>query len=230
MVVITLANAIQAITGFAGTVLAMPPCAYLLGLSDAKVVLNCMGLFSCVAIAWLGRGHIQWRIALKIWAVMLPCMVVGVGICQYVPSEAVLLQVYGCIIIGVGLKNLLGSKESNLNAAGQYAVLVGAGVIHGMFISGGALLVIYAAAVLKDKDAFRATIASVWVVLNTALLVTQVGNGLLTHYNMTLIAWGIVPLIVATYVGTKLAQKINRATFLKMVYVLLCISGVSLLL
>lgn len=39
-------------------------------------------------------------------------------------------------------------------------------IIHGMFVSGGALLVIYATQVLKEKEEFRATVAPVWVVLN----------------------------------------------------------------
>ena len=34
------ANGIQAITGFAGTLLAMPPCIRLIGADDAKTVLN----------------------------------------------------------------------------------------------------------------------------------------------------------------------------------------------
>ena len=39
LLVLFVSNVIQAITGFAGTVLAMPPSVYLLGLDHAKVVL-----------------------------------------------------------------------------------------------------------------------------------------------------------------------------------------------
>lgn len=42
LLVLFVSNVIQAITGFAGTVLAMPPSVYLLGLDHAKVVLNVM--------------------------------------------------------------------------------------------------------------------------------------------------------------------------------------------
>lgn len=48
-----------------------------------------------------------------------------------------------------------------------------------MFVSGGALLVVYAAQVLKEKEEFRATLAPVWVVLNSILLVSQVRQGVL---------------------------------------------------
>ena len=42
-------------------------------------------------------------------------------------------------------------------------ILLAAGMIHGMFVSGGALLVVYATLVLKDKEEFRATVALIWV-------------------------------------------------------------------
>ena len=45
--VLFVANVIQAITGFAGTVLAMPPSIYLLGMDNAKVVLNVMRTDDC---------------------------------------------------------------------------------------------------------------------------------------------------------------------------------------
>ena len=51
LIVLFIANIIQAITGFAGTVLAMPASMYLLGIDNAKVVLNVMALISGLLIA-----------------------------------------------------------------------------------------------------------------------------------------------------------------------------------
>ena len=51
LIVLFIANIIQAITGFAGTVLAMPASMFLLGIDDAKVVLNVMALISGLLIA-----------------------------------------------------------------------------------------------------------------------------------------------------------------------------------
>ena len=58
--VLFVSNVIQAITGFAGTVLAMPPSVYLLGLDHAKVVLNVMAWLSGLMIAVTGYRHINW--------------------------------------------------------------------------------------------------------------------------------------------------------------------------
>ena len=126
------------------------------------------------------------------------------------------------------LKNLLVKKETDLPQAALYLVLLAAGVIHGMFVSGGALLVIYAVQVLKDKNEFRATVAPVWVVLNTFMMITQYRSGLFTTENVQLIAVSILPLFLATWLGGKLAQRLNQNVFLNLTYILLIISGVSL--
>ena len=94
-----------------------------------------------------------------------------------------------------------------------------------MFVSGGALLVVYAAKVLKDKNEFRATIAPVWVLLNTVLMISDIRSGFFTADLFTLIAISCITLIFAMYVGNKLYKKIDQDGFLKLVYFLLIISG-----
>ena len=106
LLVLFVSNVIQAITGFAGTVLAMPPSVYLLGLDHAKVVLNVMAWLSGLMIAVTGYRHINWKELLKMSAVMLVGMFAGIQICRIVKSENILLTIYGIIIVVVALKNL----------------------------------------------------------------------------------------------------------------------------
>ena len=103
---------------------------------------------------------------------MVAGMAIGIQICKTVPSEQILLIIYGVIILLIAGKNLLCHRQRTLPKAFLLVILLLAGVIHGMFVSGGALLVVYAAQVLKEKEEFRATLAPVWVVLNSILLVS----------------------------------------------------------
>ena len=222
------ANTVQAITGFAGTVLAMPPSTYLLGLDNAKVVLNAMAWVSGLMIAIMNYRYINWKELAKIVVFMIAGMFAGMEICRVINSDSTLLTIYGFVILAIALKNLLVKKETDLPQAALYLVLLAAGVIHGMFVSGGALLVIYAVQVLKDKNEFRATVAPVWVVLNTFMMITQYRSGLFTTENVQLIAVSILPLFLATWLGGKLAQRLNQNVFLNLTYILLIISGVSL--
>ena len=229
LLVLFVSNVIQAITGFAGTVLAMPPSVYLLGLDHAKVVLNVMAWLSGLMIAVTGYRHINWKELLKMSAVMLVGMFAGIQICRIVKSENILLTIYGIIIVVVALKNLCIHTEKKLPDFILWIVLILAGIIHGMFVSGGALLVIYATQVLKEKEEFRATVAPVWVVLNFFLMVTQFRSGLVGTADIRLICISILPLLIATWLGKKLVCKVSQKVFLNLTYILLLISGVSLI-
>ena len=56
-------------------------------------------------------------------------------------------------------------------------MILAAGVIHGMFVSGGALLVIYASSALKKKEEFRATMAMLWVTIGCYITGNQIQSG-----------------------------------------------------
>lgn len=229
LVVLFAANVIQAITGFAGTVLAMPFSMLLLGTDTAKVVLNLTTLLACL---WLGvqhRAHIRWRILGEIVGLMAIGMAAGVGLYAVLPLTS-LQKAYGVFIIVIALKNLIWPSHGEPPHWLLVIIVLLAGVIHGMFISGGALLVIYAAVRLKDKDEFRATMACVWVALNSVLAVQQGVAGVLTPHALVLTAVSIPPLVVAIVFGNRLQKHVSQQAFLKLTYVLLVVSGASIVL
>ena len=203
----------------------MPPSIYLLGMDNAKVVLNVMALLSGLMIAVMSYHHMNKKEVIKICVCMVAGMAIGIQICKTVPSEQILL-----IILLIAGKNLLCHRQRTLPKALLLVILLLAGVIHGMFVSGGALLVVYAAQVLKEKEEFRATLAPVWVVLNSILLVSQVRQGVFTEGNIRLILISIIPLFMATWLGKKLVKKVSQKVFLNLTYVLLLVSGLSLIL
>ncbi|PLS25048.1 sulfite exporter TauE/SafE family protein [Bifidobacterium imperatoris] len=229
VVVLFAANVIQAITGFAGTVLAMPFSMLLLGTDTAKVVLNITTLLACL---WLGvqhHAHIRWRILAEMVGLMAIGMAAGVALYVVLPLDP-LQKAYGVFIIVIALKNLIWPSHAEPPHWLLVIIVLLAGVIHGMFISGGALLVIYAAVRLKDKNEFRATMACVWVALNSVLAVQQGVSGVMTPHALMLTAVSIPPLIVAIAIGNHLQKQVSQQAFLKLTYVLLVISGASIVL
>ena len=61
LLLVFVTNIIQSITGFAGTLLAMPAGMLLLGMNEAKAVLNVMGLAASLMIAISNRKEINLR-------------------------------------------------------------------------------------------------------------------------------------------------------------------------
>lgn len=240
------ANLIQAITGFAGTLLAMPPSMQLLGVDEAKSVLAVLDQLSCLLIVLTGFRHINWKEFGKMAVLMVIGMFAGMKIFEVFPIQQ-LLTLYGVMILGIALWKLFGQRliqgrktepektseagllpERNfsLRSLAMLCVILVAGVIHGMFVSGGALLVIYASSALKEKEEFRATMAMLWVTIGCYITGNQIKSGFFNSRVILLCAVGLIPLFVGIWAGTRLVKKIHQETFLKLTYVLLIISGV----
>lgn len=228
LLVVFIANIFESMTGFAGTLLAMPASMMLIGIDEAKTVLNVVALICCTWIAISNRKQINKKELVKIAGIMVLGMIMGMAIFESM-SLNYLLKIYAILIILIALKNLFIKKSTSLPAILMITIILIAGVIHGMFLSGGSLLVIYAIHTLKDKAEFRATLASVWFVLDSIMLFNQTRQGHVNGDTIPLILLAIIPLVLAIVIGNHLHDRINQKKFLMLTYILLLISGISLI-
>src|SRR5690625_1343833 len=229
LVVIFIANTFEAMTGFAGTLLAMPASMMLLGLYEAKAILNIIAVTMCVVIAFSNYTYINWRELGKILIFMLIGMVAGMIVFEKLSADF-LLNVYAIIVMVIAGRNLFVNTKVKSKASFYHLLIVViAGIIHGMFLSGSALLVVYALITLRDKYEFRATIAAVWVVLDSIMLVNQIRLGYVDRDIITLTLYSILPLVGAVLLGNFLHQYIKQRTFFIITYILVFVSGVSLI-
>lgn len=224
-IILFAANLLQAITGFAGTLISMPPTIKLIGVEEAKALLNAIAQISSLMIVITGFRHINWKEFFKMFMLMAVGMIVGIQLFQVFPMQQLLIF-YGIMIIVIALEKLFIKKEISLPKAAMLLVIFAAGIIHGMFVSGGALLVIYASGVLKDKEEFRATIALIWVTIGCYITGVQAQAGHFNSHVWFLLIAGIVPVFAGTWIGTKMVKKLPQEVFMKITYVLLLLSGV----
>lgn len=227
-IIILLTNMIQGITGFAGTVLAMPFCILLLGIGIAKPVLNILTIIACTLIVVRAYKHIVWKEFFKMTGIMFVGVFIGEYVYTLFPVD-ILLTIYAICIIFIALKGLFVKKAFDLNEGILIGIILSAGIIHGMFISGGPLLIIYAVKKIKDKESFRATLSPVWIVLNIYILIKQLFLGIITVPMVNLVLIGIPALMIGVIIGGQMAKKMSQQTFMRLSYVLLLISGVSLI-
>lgn len=228
VLVVLIANLIQAITGFAGTLLAMPVSMKLIGVNQAKTVLNLLTILCCLGISIANFRFVNKKELLKITIFMFAGMLLGIQLFQVFPLH-ILLVFYAVFIIAVALKKLWVHKTVPLPCAARYGILLAAGIIHGMFVSGGSLLVLYAVFAFKEKNEFRATLSSVWVILNGYLLFFQVRSGFFQPEVIRLSLLCAPPALLGVLIGNCLQKYIRQKTFLFLTYVLLLVSGLILL-
>ena len=104
------ANLLQAITGFAGTLISMPPTMKLIGVDEAKALLNAIAQISSLMIVITGFRHINWKEFFKMFVLMAAGMVVGMKIFEVFPMQQ-LLTFYGIMIIVIALDKLFVKKQ-----------------------------------------------------------------------------------------------------------------------
>lgn len=235
LVVVFLSNIIQCVTGFAGTVLAMPFSVMLVGLDTARPILNIMGLAASVGVLVKFHRDVDKKEFFTVIGVTLPGMLLGAFLKnRFSAYGEILFKILGAMVILFALLNF-GVYFLKINFAERshalgFAFLVLGGITHGLFVCGGPLIVSYIIVKLKDNNTFRATLSAVWIVLNTILMVTDAATGCLSKEILLLTAVCLAVLIGAILIGNRVADKISRKAFMLLTYSLMVISGVSLFL
>lgn len=226
---IFVSNIVQALTGFAGVMLSIPPSMLLFGPDMAIAVINALCWGVSVVLAWRNRRYLNLKGVLTIVGFMLAGMAIGVKLYSLV-SPQIIGPVYGGIIVAAALKNLLVKpSEKPMSHWLSAVILIGAGIIHGMFASGGALLVVYLAATYHNKYTFRANVAAVWSCLNLVLMFKDFEKGMFNAQAFHLMLIAIIPLLLAVYIGNKIHSRINQRMFNYSTYGLLLLSGAMIL-
>ncbi|MCQ2796910.1 MAG: sulfite exporter TauE/SafE family protein [Bacilli bacterium] len=224
VVVVFLTNIIQAITGFAGTVLAMPFSIQLVGKPYAKPVLNAIALLVCIIVVVRNFKKIDWKCLLEIIVFMGIGMVAGFFLEKYLYSKW-FLKIYGIIIVFIAIYYFFVDNPIKLPKPIGWVIMFLAGIIHMIFVSGGPLLIIAAKNKIKDKETFRATLSMVWVILNSSILVTDAVGGNFSLDQLWILLIMIPTVVISILIGKFALKKMSNNLFMKLTCVLLFISG-----
>jgi uncharacterized protein len=212
-IVIFLANIIQGITGFAGTILAMPFSIHLVGYSVAKPVLNVLGIIAGIYVVVGGYKNVNIRELKHVTCYMGIGIIVGILVKHFFTGhERLMYAALGIFVIGIGARGLIafgkyawengfgimdksprkskGSTEEREHyiekgmTASARALLLFSGVVHGIFVSGGPLIITYLSNHTKSKEEFRRTVSAIWIILNSMILVSDIMAGYYTMNTM----------------------------------------------
>lgn len=217
-------------TGFAGTVLAMPFSLTLVGADIAKPVLNIVALMVSLTVCIKYRKEIMLKEFLFMISFVLIGFILGFVIERLPLNEKIILRIYGSLICVIAvLFFFIEFEKVPIPNVVLAIILIFAGVLHKLYISGGPLVVIYARKKFTNQAGFRANLSSMWVILNLLLLGFQSQEGILTNKVALYSLIGCIISIVSIILGIILSKFINKKLFFKITCVLLLISGIRLL-
>lgn len=222
-IIIFISHFIGALTGFGCTVLALPFTISLIGIEYAKPVLIVIGLIQCLVVAIEQFKNIDWSEVKKIVFYVAIGMPIGLICYKFLP-KGILITILSFFMLFVSIKGLLelkGYKFKSPNKSVLNFLLFSGGIIHGAFVSGGPLLMIYSTEKIKSKDTFRATMCIIWVILNTFLIVEGMISGAYTQVVSKYILISLPALFIGVWLANKLTCKVNQRMFNYIIYIVL---------
>jgi len=226
------AFAIEATSGFGATILIVTFGVHLFPLTTLLPVIVPLGLVLSVWLAWSNRAHVDRMLVVRR---ILPLMGVGLGVGLAIFERASndrLRRVFGFFVVGVALAELWRTLRATgaprpLPELATRAALFGAGVIHGLFSSGGPLLVYALGRLPIEKRVFRATLSTVWVVLASALTIAYAWQGRVGRESLLATATLLPVLATAFVAGDWAHHRLDEAKFRILIYVLLIVAGLT---
>jgi hypothetical protein len=230
-----LAFASEAAIGFCSVVIALTLGAQIYPLQSLVPLVVPLSLVLTGTILSRHHEHVHRTLLLRrILPWMVVGMLLGLPIAQVAPAQ-ILESIFGAFVVVVAARELRGllrkgaGSQSPLPTPAQHAGMLGAGVIHGVFASGGPLLVYVISRAGLGKSNLRSTLASVWFVLNGSLTLLFVINGRLDASALPFLGVLLPVVALAIVTGEWAHHRLDEGHFRVIVYAILMLAGVSLL-
>jgi uncharacterized membrane protein YfcA len=230
--ILILAHTVETLLGFGSTLIALSLGVHLLPLETLVPVLVSLGLLQSIWLVGRCFRHIDWTVLLL---TILPLAAIGMVVGLFsreIASENTLKSVLGGFILIVSLAELanLFIKKTPGGQLSRYfsiPLLIGGGIFHGLFATGGPPIVYFASRQLRTPQTFRATLSMLWLVLNTGLVITFLAGG-----QMDLAKAGMAAMVLPGFaIGILLGSliQVKEIWFKGLTYLLLLFSGLFLI-
>jgi uncharacterized membrane protein YfcA len=232
--IVALAFTVEAALGFGATVIAVTLGAQFMALDD---LLPALVPVNVLLSAWIvlrhGRHADRALMLRRVLPAMAPGMLAGLLLWRWAHASALLLAL-GAFVAALAAWELLRERVAASTAsrplpqAVEVLLLALAGVAHGLWGSGGPLVVYTAGRRVADKATFRATLTLLWLALGLVLCGQYAVQGLLGRESALLSALLLPSLALGLWAGERLHGRVPEVAFKRVVWVVLLVAAVVL--
>lgn len=229
-----LSYTLSTFSGFGAVIITITLGAYLYPVEWMLPVLMPVTLLSNLYILIRHRQHVDRQVLFKH---VLPAMgiglLIGIGIFNYIQGDT-LKRLLGVMIVVLSARELINmfAKRKNsapLSRSKSTAYVLSAGIVHGIYATGGPLLVYALNRLNMSKSIFRSTLAAIWTALNIVLVFSYVLTEKVTAMTLQTSTIILPSLVFGLLIGDMLHHRINERLFRIFTFALLLISGLPII-
>jgi uncharacterized protein len=225
--VATLALVVECALGFGGTLIATCVGAQL---APLKVIVPAFVPLDLAMSTWLvarGSRQVDWR-----WLTreVAPPAALGIapGLLLSGVSSTWLPTALGALVALLAARELARRTAATPTRLTSGALLGLGGLAHGLFATGGPFVVYVARNRVPDPQAFRATLAVLWIALDATAIAWFVATGRYDAATIRLLLVFAIAFVPALAVGERLHRSLHGARFTRAAWVLLLVAGCAL--
>jgi uncharacterized membrane protein YfcA len=223
---------VKGVAGIGNTLVVTSAMAY----TRTNAEITPVELLLCVptnlAVTWVYRRHIDWKLAIAPLCMVLAGDALGVLLLKNVDVTA-MKAVFGVVLILLSVEQLWRELRGKPSRAGHPALMltlgISAGVLCGMF-GVGALLAAYLSRVTTDDATYKGTMSIIFTIENFFRVIAYSATGLLTAVSLTRAAILLPFMGAGLFLGIRLSNRLNARTMRLIIGVMLLLSGLPLLL
>jgi len=230
--IVFLAFLTEAIVGFGAVILTVTLGAHRMGIDPLLARFLPLNLLLSFTLLLRAGKLVEGRLLLRF---LLPPVGAGLALgllLARLQGGPWLRGVFGLFVVILSVSELtrLGraTPASPPRPALDRALLALGGVIHGLFGSGGPMVVYVLSRRVPGRGAMRATLAALWILLNTLLLASFLAQGQLSTATLKDSVLLLPSLGLGLFLGERLHHLLPDLLFRRLVYVVLLLAGGSL--
>ena len=221
---------IRGITGFGSGLIAVPLLALIFPLQTVVPLVLVLDLGAALIMSHEARADVHWTEITPLIPTTVLGIVLGASLLVNLPREP-LLTALALFVILFALRYLL-NIHGDRRISQKWSIPAGfsGGLIGALFGTGGPPYVIYLTHRIHDKSHLRATLSGLFMLDASFRVVTFLIAGLLDIHLLPLLLISTPAVILGLYLGHRVHIGISDQQMLRLIAVLLLISGASLLL
>jgi len=223
----------MAFAGFGGIIIPITLGAHFYPMKWMITILVPLILLSNIYIIILHHRHIDWQVLLKkVLPLMFFGLIIGIAIFNWAQGD-LLKKLLGILVVSLSLKELNFLYRTTKNQTPITKIKSGlyvfsAGIVHGVFASGGPLLIYVLSKMNLLKSVFRSTLAVVWFTMNILLIMSYIFSGRLNATSLKFSMMCIPSAVLGLLIGEFLHRRVDEKLFKIFVFIILVIAGLSI--